>query len=52
MVVQIKALTEAFMQLAATKENANPNATRGNGGGNCDIRQPQKKETTEHGRIL
>jgi hypothetical protein len=33
MVVQIKALTAAVTQLAAMKENANPNATRGNGGG-------------------
>ncbi len=33
MVVQIKALTAAVTQLAAMKDNANPNATRGNGGG-------------------
>jgi hypothetical protein len=42
--VQIKALTEAFTQLAAMKENANTNATRGNGGGNRKIRQPQRKK--------
>ncbi len=57
MAAQIKALTEAFAQLAATKENANPNATRGNGGGDRKIRRPQnpvtaKEETTKHGRIL
>jgi hypothetical protein len=40
MTVQIKVLTEAFTQLAATKENANPNATRGNGGSDRKIRQP------------
>jgi hypothetical protein len=34
MVVQIKALTNAVAQLAATKENANPNAGRGYEGGN------------------
>ncbi len=44
MAAQIKALTEAFTQLAATKENANPNATKGNGGGDRKIRQPQKKK--------
>jgi hypothetical protein len=39
MVAQIKALTAAVTQLAAMKENANPNATRGNGGGNRESRQ-------------
>jgi hypothetical protein len=32
-VAQIKVLTAAVMQLMAMKENTNPNATRGNGGG-------------------
>ncbi len=40
MVAQIKALTAAVMQLAAMKENVNPNATRGNGGGEPESRQP------------
>jgi hypothetical protein len=44
MAAQIKTLTEAFTQLAATKENANPNATKGNGGGDRKSRQPQKKK--------
>jgi hypothetical protein len=44
MAAQIKALTEAFTQLAATKENANPNATKGNGGGDRKSWQPQKKK--------
>jgi hypothetical protein len=35
MAAQIKALTEAFTQLAATKENTNPNAGGGYGGSNC-----------------
>jgi hypothetical protein len=52
MVAQIKALTAAVMQLTATKENSNPNATRGNEGGDCKSRRPQMKKTTEHGRIL
>ncbi len=39
-VAQIKALTAAVMQLAAMKRNANPNATRGNGGSNRKSRQP------------
>jgi hypothetical protein len=34
MAAQIKVLTAAVTQFAATKENSNPNATRGNGGGN------------------
>jgi hypothetical protein len=34
MAAQIKVLTTAVTQFAATKENSNPNATRGNGGGN------------------
>ncbi len=49
MVAQIKVLTEAFMQHAATKENANPNATRGNGGGNHKIWQPQRKKLRNMG---
>ncbi len=40
MVVQIKALTAAVTQLATMKENANPNATRGTGGGNRKNQQP------------
>jgi hypothetical protein len=44
MAAQIKALTEAFTQLAATKENANPNATKGNGGGDRESQRPQKKK--------
>ncbi len=40
MVVQIKALTAAVTQLAAMKENAKPNATRGNGAGNRESRRP------------
>jgi hypothetical protein len=34
MAVQIKALTNAVTQLAVTKENANPSAGGGYGGGN------------------
>jgi hypothetical protein len=34
MAAQIKALTNAAAQIAATKENANPNAGGGAGGGN------------------
>jgi hypothetical protein len=44
MAAQIKALTAAVTQLAAPKENPNPNATRGNGGGNRKSRQPQMKK--------
>ncbi len=33
MVAQIKALTAAVTQLVTMNKNANPNATRGNGGG-------------------
>jgi hypothetical protein len=40
MVAQIKALTAAVTKLMAMKENANLNATRGNGGGNRKSRQP------------
>ncbi len=39
MKAQIKVLTAAVTQFAATKENSNPNATRGNGGGNRESRQ-------------
>jgi hypothetical protein len=39
--VQIKALTAVVTQLATTKENSNPNATRGNGGGNRKSRRLQ-----------
>jgi hypothetical protein len=49
MAAQIKVLTEAFTQLAATKENANPNATRGNGGGDRKIRRPQRKKLRNMG---
>ncbi len=49
MAAQIKALTEAITQLAATKENANPNATRGNGGGDCKIRRQQRKKLLNMG---
>jgi hypothetical protein len=38
MTVKIKVLTAAVTQLVATKENSNPNATRGNGGGNRESR--------------
>ncbi len=34
MAAQIKVLTAAVMQFAATKENSNRNATRSNGSGN------------------
>jgi hypothetical protein len=40
MAAQIKVLTAAVMQFAATKENSNPNATRGNGGGDRESWQP------------
>ncbi len=43
MAAQIKALTEAFTQLAATKENTNPNATRGNGGGAATAKPGNRK---------
>ncbi len=49
MAAQIKALTAAVTQLAATKENSNPNATRGNGGGNRESRQPQMKKLRNMG---
>ncbi len=49
MAAQIKALTAAVTQLAATKENSNPNATRGNGGGNRESRQPQVKKLRNMG---
>ncbi len=39
MAAQIKALTAAVTQFGATKENSNPNATRGNGGGDREIRR-------------
>jgi hypothetical protein len=41
MAAQIKALTAAVTQLVATKENSNPNATRGNGGSDPESRQLQ-----------
>jgi hypothetical protein len=40
MAARIKVLTAAITQFAATKENSNPNATRGNGGGDHKSRQP------------
>jgi hypothetical protein len=47
MVAQIKALTAAVStQLAAMKENANPNATRGDGGSNRKSRRPHWPTTT------
>ncbi len=49
MAAQIKVLTEAFTQLAARKENANPNATRGNGGCDRKIWQPQRKKLRNMG---
>ncbi len=49
MAAQIKALTEAVTQLAAMKENTNPNATRVNGGGNHEIRRPQRKKLRNMG---
>jgi hypothetical protein len=49
MAAQIKALTEAFTQLTATKENANPNATRGNGGSDRKIRRLQRKKLLNMG---
>jgi hypothetical protein len=44
MAVQIKALTNAVTQLAATKENANPNAGGGYGGGNRKSQHQQMKK--------
>jgi hypothetical protein len=44
MATQIKVLTAAVMQFTATKENSNPNATRGNGGSNRKSRQPHMKK--------
>jgi hypothetical protein len=49
MAAQIKALTEAFAQHAATKKNANPNATRGNGGSDPEIQRPQRKKLQNMG---
>ncbi len=46
MVVQIKALTAAVTQLAAMKENANPNATRGNGGSDRESRRLHRPTAT------
>jgi hypothetical protein len=39
MAAQIKVLTAAVTQFAAMKENSNPNATRGNGGGDRESRR-------------
>ncbi len=44
MAAQIKALTNAVAQLAATKENANPNAGGGSGCGNRKSRRQQVKK--------
>jgi hypothetical protein len=49
MAVQIKALTNAVTQLAATEENANPNAGGGYGGGNCKSRHQQIKKVWNMG---
>jgi hypothetical protein len=49
MVAQIKAQTAAVTQLAATKENSNPNATRGNGGGDRKSRRPQMSKLQNMG---
>jgi hypothetical protein len=49
MAAQIKALTAAVTQLAAMKENSNPNATRGNGGGNCESRRLQMNKLRNMG---
>jgi hypothetical protein len=46
---QIKALTNAVAQLAATKENANPNAGGGYGGGNRKSRCQQMKKVLNMG---
>jgi hypothetical protein len=49
MVAQIKALTNAVAQLAATKENANPNAGRGYGCGDHKSRCQQMKKVQNMG---
>jgi hypothetical protein len=49
MAAQIKALTNAVAQLAATKENANLNAGGGNGGGNRKSRCQQRKKVWNMG---
>jgi hypothetical protein len=50
MAAQIKALTAAIMQFAATKENSNPNATRGNEGGDRESRRPHMNKLWNMGR--
>jgi hypothetical protein len=49
MAAQIKALTAAVTQFAAMKENSNPNATRGNGGGNPESRGPHMNKLRNMG---
>jgi hypothetical protein len=49
MAAQIKALTNAVAQLAATKENANPNASGGYGGGNRKSQRQQMKKVRNMG---
>ncbi len=49
MAAQIKALTNAVAQLAATKENTNPNASGGHGGGNRESRCQQMKKVRNMG---
>jgi hypothetical protein len=44
MVAQIKVLTAAVTQFVAMKANSNPNATRGNGGGDRKSRQLHKNK--------
>jgi hypothetical protein len=49
MVAQIELLTTAVTQFAATKENSNPNATRGNEGGDPKSRQPHMNKLRNMG---
>jgi hypothetical protein len=46
---QIKVLTAAVTQFAAKKENSNPNATRGNGGGDRESRRPHMNKLRNMG---
>ncbi len=49
MVAQIKALANAVTQLAAMKENANPNASGGSGGSDCESQCQQMKKVWNMG---
>jgi hypothetical protein len=49
MAVQIKALTNAVAQLAATKENANLNTSGGSGGSDRESRRQQMKQVWNMG---